>query len=158
MDEFWQQDKLILVIGLFQFGIISLMSLILNSNSNSNQHKVFDQAIMKPLPQDEPNAMPEQSSHLIANQLPQPIGANAGEVNGQEKETITSSYSIEISPELFKELLEISNNPAATVDEAIRWWLHRRNLDAIGAIKDRRDRLGMRSHRSWKSIEESGND
>ena len=195
MDELWQQDKLILVIGLFQFGIISLMSFIFNSN----QPKVSDQAIMKPLPQDKSNAMSEQSSHLIAKQLPQPMIANDsdanGETNGETNNDLMAiadgkiatapseapslnvdlstnslsrplskpleadtAYSIEISPELFKELLEISNNPAATVDEAIRWWLRRRTLDTINSVSDRRDRLGLRSHRSWKSLEESWND
>ncbi len=183
MDELWQQDKLILMIGLFQYGIISLMSLILNII----QSKVSDQVVMKTLSQDQPNAMPEQSSHLTANQLPQSMSAN-GEVNGEinsdigaivegnnnnaqgeprslNVDSLTNSisevatpYSIEISPELFKELLEISNNPAATVDEAIRWWLRRRTLDTIKSVSDRRDRQGMRSERAWKSLENSWND
>ncbi|MDX2257084.1 MAG: hypothetical protein NW214_16350 [Pseudanabaenaceae cyanobacterium bins.39] len=68
------------------------------------------------------------------------------------------SYSVDISPELFIELLEISNNPAATVDEAIRWWLRRRTLDTMGAVQDRRDRLGMRSHRSLRSLQNTWND
>ena len=192
MDELWQQDKLILVIGLFQFGIILLMSFIFNRN----QPKVSDQSIMKPITQDKSNAMSEQSSHLIAKQLPQPMSANDSDANGDangetnnDPMAITdgkiataasespslnvdlstnplskplseadTSYSVEISPELFKELLEISNNPAATVDEAIRWWLRRRTLDTINSVNDRRDRLGLRSHRSWKSLEESWND
>lgn len=188
MDELWQQDKLILVIGLFQFGIILLMSFIFNRN----QPKVSDQSIMKPITQDKSNAMSEQSSHLIAKQLPQPMSANDSDANGEtnndpmaiadgkiataasESPSLNvdlstnplskplseadTSYSVEISPELFKELLEISNNPAATVDEAIRWWLRRRTLDTINSVNDRRDRLGLRSHRSWKSLEESWND
>jgi hypothetical protein len=192
MDELWQQDKLILVIGLFQFGIILLMSFIFNRN----QPKVSDQSIMKPITQDKSNAMSEQSSHLIAKQLPQPMSANDSDANGDangetnnnpmaitdgkiataasESPSLNvdlstnplskplseadTSYSVEISPELFKELLEISNNPAATVDEAIRWWLRRRTLDTINSVNDRRDRLGLRSHRSWKSLEESWND
>ena len=176
MDEFWQQDKLILVIGLFQFGLILFMSILLNSS----QRKVFDQVSMKPLPKDKSKSMSDQSSHLLTNQLQQTMSVTNREVNSdltvitEDQVTTTPSaspslkvdslpevvaaYSIEISPELFKELLEISNNPAATVDEAIRWWLRRRTLDTMKSVADRRDRPGVRSHRSWKSLEESWND
>ncbi len=69
-------------------------------------------------------------------------------------------YKIEISPELFTELLEISNNPAETVDEAIRWWLRRRTLYALESSIDRgdRDRLSSRSYSSKKSQPELWND
>lgn len=170
MDELWQQDKLvlvILVIGLFQYGIISLISLILNI-LNSNLFKVSNPTVMKSLTQDQPNAIPEPSSPAIADQLPHTTSAPDSEANrnvqpealdlNSSSTEVSTSYSIEISPELFKELLEISNNPAATVDEAIRWWLRRRTLDTIGSVGDRRDRSGMRSHQSRKSLENSWND
>jgi hypothetical protein len=185
MDEWWQQEKYILVIGIFQYGIISIISLLLNSNL----FKVSNPTVMKSLTQDPSNAMPEQISPTIANQLRHPTSAPDSKANGEVNIVVDSdltaiavnsssnvqreslaldvntskievgvSYSIEISPELFKELLEISNNPAATVDEAIRWWLRRRTLDTLKPVDDRRDRSGMRSHQSRKFLENSWND
>ena len=67
-------------------------------------------------------------------------------------------YKVAISPDLFTELLEISNNPAETVDEAIRWWLRRRTLNDLETSIDRRDRLSSRSYRSNRSQQELWND
>jgi len=69
-------------------------------------------------------------------------------------------YKVAISPDLFTELLEISNNPAETVDEAIRWWLRRRTLNALETSidRDRRDRLSSRSYSSKRSQQDLWND
>jgi hypothetical protein len=57
-------------------------------------------------------------------------------------------YSIKISPEIFAELMEISSDPTATVDEAIRWWLRRRSVDNNSTSTSRRS---LRSSDSWRS-------
>ncbi|MBD2188244.1 hypothetical protein [Pseudanabaena mucicola] len=62
---------------------------------------------------------------------------------------------VEISPELFAELAEISSDPAAAVDEAIRWWLRRRIVEQDS---DRPNRRSLRSSESWRSQQQSWND
>jgi hypothetical protein len=62
---------------------------------------------------------------------------------------------VEISPELFAELTEISSDPAAAVDEAIRWWLRRRIVEQDS---DRPNRRSLRSSESWRSQQQSWND
>ena len=58
-------------------------------------------------------------------------------------------YKVDIAPELLTELLEISNNPAAIVDEAIRWWLRRRNVDSLDSgQRHRRYPVGISAQRS----------
>ncbi len=61
---------------------------------------------------------------------------------------------VEISPELFAELTEISNNPTAAVDEAIRWWLRRR----LVVENDSPNRKSLRSSESWRSQQSQWND
>jgi hypothetical protein len=63
-------------------------------------------------------------------------------------------HSIEISPEIFAELIEISDDPAATVDEAIRWWLRRR----IVVDNDSTSRKSLRSSESWRAQQQNWND
>ncbi|MEI6064430.1 MAG: hypothetical protein WCQ26_07550 [Pseudanabaena sp. ELA748] len=57
-------------------------------------------------------------------------------------------YSINISPEIFAELMEISSDPTSAVDEAIRWWLRRRLVDNNSTSTSRRS---LRSNESWRS-------
>jgi hypothetical protein len=61
---------------------------------------------------------------------------------------------VEISPELFAELTEISSNPTAAVDEAIRWWLRRR----LVVEHDSPNRKSLRSSESWRSQQSQWND
>lgn len=62
---------------------------------------------------------------------------------------------VEISPEIFAELTEISSDPAAAVDEAIRWWLRRRLIDMDNGGGGRKS---LRSSESWRSQQQSWND
>lgn len=66
-------------------------------------------------------------------------------INSSESD---GKYSINISPEIFAELMEISSDPSATVDEAIRWWLRRRLVDNNSTSTSRRS---LRSSESWRS-------
>ncbi|MCY7332050.1 MAG: hypothetical protein LH649_05195 [Pseudanabaena sp. CAN_BIN31] len=68
---------------------------------------------------------------------------------------LVSKPSIEISPELFAELVEISSDPTAAVDEAIRWWLRRRLVDDNSISPNRKN---LRSSESWRVQQQSWND
>jgi hypothetical protein len=167
--EVWSPSYIFLAICLFQFGLVLVMFAILkldvrNSMQLETQSVKTDLATDTSLKQmtDAINHSlePNQAVDInINNSVANPAAAGDSQLNPVSKEFPSpSSYSVEISPELFIELLEISNNPAATVDEAIRWWLRRRTLDTMNAVQDRRDRLGMRSHRSLRSLQNSWND
>jgi len=59
------------------------------------------------------------------------------------------AYKVDIAPELLTEILEISDNPAVIVDEAIRWWLRRRNVDSLDSgSRHRRYPVGISAQRS----------
>ena len=62
--------------------------------------------------------------------------------------------SVEISPEIYAELVEISSDPSAAVEEAIRWWLRRRLVD----ISTDSNRPSLRSSESWRSQQNKWND
>jgi len=184
MYEFWTQNKLLLMIGLSQFGFVLMMFIIINisqrklgkspmSNDNSpNSNPNLSSAAIAAnrlnavlSPKDSPEA--DQTSISSNNELNTPIFSDPQESNQDmpidtsdllEARSGSDIYKIAISPELFTELLEISNNPAETVDEAIRWWLHRRNLNALETSMDRRDRLSSRSYSSKRSQQELWND
>ena len=83
-----------------------------------------------------PNDPPMDSS--ATNDLTEII--NSSESDGK--------YSINISPEIFAELMEISSDPTSAVDEAIRWWLRRRLVDNNSTSTSRRS---LRSNESWRS-------
>lgn len=205
MDEFLHQDKLLLIIGLFQFGLIFFMFMITNlnrhnvtsSNSNSDntssensgenisgdnttpriESEALTQANIRnpstPTPNPIITEVPESANLEIAPIVPEPTFSSssrdrqlddlhdsaqvsleqpspedhANHTNGESQSPMETVYSVNIDPELFTELMEISNNPAVTVDEAIRWWLRRRNLESLDTSidLDRRYRVGMRS-------------
>ena len=62
--------------------------------------------------------------------------------------------SVEISPEIYAELVEISSDPSAAVEEAIRWWLRRRLVD----VSTESNRPSLRSSESWRSQQNKWND
>jgi quinol-cytochrome oxidoreductase complex cytochrome b subunit len=68
---------------------------------------------------------------------------------------LSSKSYIQISPELFAELIEVSNDPTAAVDEAIRWWLRRRLVDDDSINPNRKN---LRSSESWRVQQQSWND
>jgi hypothetical protein len=68
---------------------------------------------------------------------------------------LASKPCIEISPELFAELIEVSSDPTAAVDEAIRWWLRRRLVDDDSINPNRKN---LRSSESWRVQQQSWND
>ncbi len=84
------------------------------------------------------------------------ITAPSESVNQSANQT-TTAYKpcIEIAPDLLAELTEISSDPTATVDEAIRWWLRRRLVDDDSINPSRKS---LRSNESWRAQQQSWND
>lgn len=200
MDEFWTQDKLFLMVGLFQFGLLLILFTIINvsqrilgkpnMSNDKSQNEIPSAAIAASRlnaiinhQETHQNIIGEvsESGDLILDDLPE-INANsqmetsnpnvidtinnvANMATTSESEPESNSdkelYKVVISPELFTELLEISNNPAATVDEAIRWWLRRHTLNALESSIDHRgdrDRLSSRSYSTKRASQELWND
>jgi hypothetical protein len=158
MDEFWSQDKLILTIGLFQFGLIFIMFIILSvSNRKVSNRKVNN---------DKPNtsdALTDVANNLVNHEInlisaltdrsDQPVASSPDAIANQANlPAIDQIDKVNISPELLTELWKISDNPALIVDEAIRWWLRRRDADDLdNGNRDRRRPVGLRSHDSRSS-------
>jgi hypothetical protein len=150
MYEFWSQDKLLLMIGVFQFGLILFMFIIFNvSDDNSNLSDTEAATSREPISPDRSNQLSDQ---FLTIQL------EPKAVIMTEQPEVDLTYKVDIAPELLTELLEISNDPAATIDEAIRWWLRRRNLDVLDSSKDRRYRVGINSYSSQRSLQDQWND
>jgi hypothetical protein len=153
MDEFWSPDKLLLMIGLFQFGLILMMFMILNmsklqanknnlnstdavANASANSEINLSQTLPDPINQPLPSA---SESITETNQANPPVIDLTNDL----------VYKVDIAPELLTELLEISNNPAAIIDEAIRWWLRRRKVDSLDSgQRHRRYPVGISAKRS----------
>ena len=72
-----------------------------------------------------------------------------------DRQLSTPKLRIEIAPELFAELQEISGDPSVAMDEAIRWWLRRRFTDSDSDLIDRKN---MSSPESWRSQQHKWND
>jgi hypothetical protein len=158
MDEFWSQDKLILMIGLFQFGLIFIMFIILSvSNRKVSNRKVNNRKVNN----DKPNtsdALTDVANNLVNHEInlisaltdrsDQPVASSPDPIANQANLTeIDLTDKVNISPELLTKLWEISDNPAAIVDEAIRWWLRRRNADDLdNGNRNRRYPVGLKSH------------
>lgn len=172
MDAFWTQDKLFLMIALFQFGLILVIFTIINIGLHLGKPNMSNDS--------NPNALPSAAiaasrlNDLLNHQESGLDSLNLDDLQDNLQETDANPqmevidipvssfeldlYKIAISPDLFTELLEISNNPAESVDEAIRWWLRRRTLYASELSIDRGDRLSTRSYSSKKSQQELWND
>jgi hypothetical protein len=192
MDEFLPPDKLLLAIGLFQFGLIFLIFMITNLSKRkiSNDQSPHDsktsiisteavsQTNISNLSTSTPNSIITESPQFTNNEIVQesiipspssdrrlpnlsnsPQNSPDHPTHPESHPPIETVYSVNIAPELFTELMEISNNPAGIVDEAIRWWLRRRNLESLDTSidLDRRYRVGMRSH-SKRSQQDLWND
>jgi hypothetical protein len=169
MYESWSQDKLLLMIGLFQFGLILMMFMILNMGKRKRKSK--DKEKKNHL--NTPDAVTDVANTPANNEInlkptlpdlinqplptpPEPITVETAQTNPPE---IDLTYKVDISPELLTELLEISDNPAAIIDEAIRWWLRRRTVDDLDSgMRDRRYPVGLRSHDSRRSSQNLWND
>jgi hypothetical protein len=184
MFELLIQNKLLVMIGLSQFGLVLMMFIIINlsqrwlgkssmSNNSLNPNPKPTpsaaiatsrlNAILKPRNNLEGDASSIRNIHelntSISIDLPELITDMQNETGDRPDANPESDmYKVAISPDLFTELLEISNNPAETVDEAIRWWLRRRTLNALETSIDRRDRLSSRSYSSKRSQQELWND
>ena len=113
------------------------------ANASANSEINLNQTLPNPIHQPLPSA-PESISET--NQ------ANPPDINLADDLTEAIAYKVDIAPELLTELLEISDNPTAIVDEAIRWWLRRRNVDALDSgTRHRRYPVGISSHRSLQN-------
>lgn len=181
MYEFWLKEKLILIIGLFQFGLILLMFSIINLSkliwrkltldkrdvSNQNNLNEIKSAAIAP---SSPNNVKDAVNNLANNEISlegqltdlsdQPLASSPDAIANQANlPKIDLTYKVDIAPELLTELLEITDNPAAIIDEAIRWWLRRRNADDLDSgNRDRRYPVGLRSHDSRRSSQHLWND
>ena len=153
MYEFWLEEKLFLIIGLFQFGLILIVYAIIKlSKSSVSQLGLDKQNIV-----DETISREPKDAMFVFN--------SGEEVSNKVKDTMNNSvnnsvlsHTVEIAPELLKELKEISNDPAAAVDEAVRWWLRRRTLEVLDASPDRKYRVGLSSYGSQRSQQDLWND
>ncbi len=153
MDEFWSQDKLMLMIGLFQFVLIFIMFMILRVSNRKVDNDNLNTS----------DALTDVANNLVNNEInlsstvtdrhDQPFVASADPIaNPANLPEIKLIDKVNIAPELLTELWEISNNPEAIVDEAIRTWLRRRNADDLDSgHRDRRYPMGLRSHDSRSS-------
>ncbi len=174
------------MIGLSQFGLVLMMFIIINlsqrklgksnmsnnslqSNTNPTSSATIAtsrlNAILNPIDKLEGDRSSIRNTHQLSTSisidLPELITDLQNETGDcSDANPESDIYKIAISPDLFTELLEISNNPAKTVDEAIRWWLRRRTLDSLETSidRDRRDRLSSRSYSSKRSQQELWND
>lgn len=213
MHEFWLKEKLLLIIGLFQFGLILIMFTIVNlskliwrrlsfDNRNMSEADSLNEvefAAIAPsleVSNQEKDAMNspvnhenhEKSLELTSPELNVDPLMDRSEINTTittviapdvHEEALTSphevdipearipeahipeidlTYKIDIAPELLTELKEISNDPTAVIDEAIRWWLRRRTFDVLDASSDRKHRVGMKSQSSKRSSQDLWND
>lgn len=184
MFEFLIQNKLLVMIGLSQFVLVLVMFMIINlsqrklgkSDMSNNRLKSNTSptssaaiavsrlnAVLKPIDKAKGDASSIRNIHELNTStlidLPELITDMQNEtVDHHDANPESDMYKVAISPDLFTELLEISNNPAETVDEAIRWWLRRRTLNDLETSIERRDRLSSRSYRSNRSQQELWND
>ena len=179
MHEFWLKDKLILLIGLFQFGLVLIVMAAVNlvkmiwdrqniidtnsPNEIANQtanvsiaSNSLSEVESDQLTQQVPNDLKDEVSNLSNHQ--NQISHDPALVNLSESDRIDSLCKVDIAPELLTELKEISDDPTAIIDEAIRWWLRRRTFEVLDASDDRPDRMGMRSNKSRRSAKDLWND
>ncbi len=191
MYEFWLKERLLLTIGLFQFGLILIMFIIMNFSKLIWHKLILGKQLGKQ------NVSEENHLNKIKSVAIAPNAALAKEVTNGAKdamnnpvnheknlnqtmpdlniETLTNqpevkpaieteiievdlTYKVDIAPELLIELKEISNDPAAMVDEAIRWWLRRRTFDLLDASSDRQDRVGFKSNSAQRLSQNLWND
>ncbi|PZO44167.1 MAG: hypothetical protein DCF19_02915 [Pseudanabaena frigida] len=167
MHEFWLKEKLILIVGLFQYGLVliafaigKLSKLILGKKNMTNENSLNE--IKSPaIAPNSPNEVEDAANNSADRELnlePTPTNANDEILINQPELTVDSepevnlSNKVEIAPELLTELKEISEDPATVIDEAIRWWLRRRTLDVLDSSPDRKYRVGLRSNRSQKDL------
>ncbi len=168
MYEFWLKEKLLLIIGLFQFGLILIVFTIINlskliwrrlildkqnTSAESNLNEIKSVAIAPSSLDEVKDAMNNIVNHQINPESTLPESTIESELT---KSDLT--YKVDIAPELLTELREISKDPAAIIDEAIRWWLRRRTFDILDSSSDRPYRVGMKSGSSKRSQQDLWND
>lgn len=179
MNKFWLKEKLLLIVGLFQFGLIFIVFAIANLSklvvSKLNVINESNQRKMKFVPSSSDEAEDTVNSPINHETdlkiTPQPIvGESINlelETHNYQENIETSapdlsvdelSYKVEIAPDLLTELKEISNDPTAIIDEAIRWWLRRRTFDLLDASPNRPYRVGLNTYGSRRSSKDLWND
>ena len=194
MYEFWVKERLLLTIGLFQFGLILIMFTIMNfskliwrklvwdkrnisEQNNLNKIKsaksaaiVPSSAVDKAVANQMKDAMNNPANHEknLTQTMPdlniEPLINQPEVMPAIESESIKVdlevdlTYKVDIAPDLLTELKEISNDPAAMIDEAIRWWLRRRTFDILDSSSDRQDRVGLKSNSSKRLSHSLWND
>jgi len=161
MYEFWSPDKLLLMIGLFQFGLILMTFMILSmsklkstqkSEDNTNNLNTTDvvAVVANNSATNKINLNPTLSDPI--NQPLIVLPESITDTNQATPPLNDLTYKVDIAPELLTELLEISDNPAEIVDEAIRWWLRRRNVDSLDSdTRHRRYSVGISATRSLQN-------
>lgn len=182
MHEFWLKEKLILIIGLFQYGLVLIMFTIINLSKlvwgklMLGKQNVIDENSLTPIK----SAAIATSSPNEVNEVTDAVNNNPANHELNLEPTLTEPVDdrlttqleptvvvepevdlvnkVEISPELLTELREISSDPTAIIDEAIRLWLRRRTLDVLDSSTDRKYRVGMRSDSSRRSLQDLWND
>ena len=181
MFEFWLKEKLLLIIGLFQFGLILIMFTIINLSkliwrkltldkqdvsNQSNLNEIKSAAIAPSSPNNAKDAVNNLANNEISleaqltDRSDQPLVSSPDQIANQANlPEIDPTYKVDIAPELLTELLEITDNPAVIIDEAIRAWLRRRNADDLDSgNRDRRYPVGLRSYDSRRSLQDMWND
>lgn len=133
-------------INLFHDAESAAMPTIRNNETEQFIDQFVDQ-ISEQFPQDQPNMT------IPAEIIDPPLAV--AEISQETPIEANRKPYVEISPELFAELTEISSDPAAAVDEAIRWWLRRRIVEQDS---ERPNRRSLRSSESWRSQQQSWND
>jgi hypothetical protein len=185
MHEFWLKEKLLLIIGLFQFGLVLIAYAIVNFGklilgkrdtsipdslnemkyvaiAPSSLDEVKD-AVSNPTDSETNNEInlsplqPDLSGNLVATS-PETIVAIDQVLPEGDLTSSVEVCKVEIAPDLLMELKEISNDPTSVIDEAIRWWLRRRTLDVLDSSPDRKYRAGIKSFGSSRSQKDLWND
>ncbi len=179
MNKFWLKEKLLLIVRLFQFGLvftvfaIAKLSMLVASKLNAINESNHNKMKFIPSSSDEAeDAMNSPINHETAlKTTPQPIideSINPQSETYNYQESIEPSppdlsaselnYTVEIAPDLLTELKEISSDPTAIIDEAIRWWLRRRTFDVLDASLNRPYRVGLDTYASRRSSKDLWND
>lgn len=126
--------------------------------SNENHEKAeFIEAAIKEFPHKNiPNQdiLQEKLSSNKMEPLEPALNLSSDLEEPNQPQVLPRKNYVEISPEIFAELSEISDDPSASVDEAIRWWLRRRLVDNESSAS----RTSLRSSASWRSQQQNWND
>lgn len=132
----------------------SMQAIRINEN---NERAEFTEELTKDFPyQSIPNQDIRQEKIPSTEMEPLESALNLSSDSEEQNypQALSRKHYVEISPEIFAELSEISDDPSASVDQAIRWWLRRRLVDTESSAS----RTSLRSSASWRSQQQNWND